>query len=164
MKSCCSASWIPQSRDPGPVPLPIATIASTPASRARASICSRSASNCFISRCAWESMNIGRWSLVIGCVVTGGSPVRLVVEVKKLALFQSRSHRHIFEETRKHSLPTFRRRGHNHSVRFQPPKFSRRKFRHDYHFPPDQQLWRIRLSDSSHNLANLGTQVDFEAQ
>src|SRR5580704_13242294 len=142
----------------------MAIIVSIPASRARATTCSRSASNCSISRCAWESTKMGRWSLVIGCVVTGGSPVRLVVEVKKLALFQSRSHRHIFEETRQHSLAALQRRGHNHSVRFQSPKFSRRKVRHDYHFPPDQQLWRIGLSDSSHNLANLGTQVDFEAQ
>src|SRR5579863_7691760 len=144
----------------------MATIVSIPASRARAIICSRSASNCSISRCAWESTKVGRWSLVISRSLCGDRrvAVRSVVEDKKLGLFKSRSHRHILEETRQHSLAAFRRRGHNHSVRFQSPKLSGRKVRHDYHFPPDQQLRRVRFGDSSHNLANLSTQVDFQAE
>src|SRR5579864_4057096 len=48
---------MPQSSDPGPVPLPIATTVSTPAARARSSIADRSAPNCSISGCAWESTN-----------------------------------------------------------------------------------------------------------
>ena len=64
---------MPQSKFTGPSPLPMATMVSTPASRARAITSSRSASKRWPSRWAWESMNIvarqsadGWWSLADG--------------------------------------------------------------------------------------------------
>src|SRR5579863_31021 len=58
MKSYFSASRIPQSASAGPSPFPIATMAESPASRARAITISRSESNRSPSRCACESTNI----------------------------------------------------------------------------------------------------------
>src|SRR5271170_4903432 len=55
-------------------------------------------------------------------------------------LLQSRPHRHIFEEAGQYGLPTLRRRGHNHSIRFQSAKFSRREVRYDDNFSSDQEL------------------------
>src|SRR6266576_3153496 len=68
MNSYVVASVMPQSNEPGPVPLPMATIVWTPVSRARASICSRSELNCSISRWAWESTNtlVGRSFVSLG--------------------------------------------------------------------------------------------------
>ena len=66
MKSYFSANRIPQSTCAGPSPLPMATIAATPASRARATTSSRSESNRSPSRWACESTNIGRQTSDLG--------------------------------------------------------------------------------------------------
>src|SRR5690348_14868974 len=67
--SCFSASSMPQASVPGPVPLPMATMVSMPAARARSSTWARSPSNCDISRCACESTNkaTSSWLLASSC-------------------------------------------------------------------------------------------------
>src|SRR5581483_2407774 len=85
-QSYFSASSTPHAREPGPVPLPMATMFSTPAARARSSTDWRSALNCSISRWAWESTNMSE----------GVSPK------EEWELLKPRADGDIFQEARQH--------------------------------------------------------------
>src|SRR5208282_4077279 len=125
------ASWMAQSSEPGPVPLPIATTVSMPACCARASMASRSASNCDISRCAWESTNKEKPLPRIGTDIHGSHQTTkkgiCVHPCKSVAvLFQSCADGNVFQEPRQHRRTLLaHRRSDDHPVRFQAAQLAR---------------------------------------
>src|SRR5437879_2355091 len=119
---------IAQSRVPGPVPLPMARIFTTPAARARSSISARSVSNLGPSRCAWESTSI---------------------------LLEASADRDVFEkagEDRQAFLAD--RSGDNHAVRLDSAQLSRLKIGNDDYFHSDDLLRRILFRDARNDSAN----------
>src|SRR6201987_1265985 len=141
MNSYFSASWMPQSKLTGPSPLPMATMVSTPASRARVITSSRSESKRWPSRWAWESMNTvvsnplvadGRWLMAkrrdrrprlssrakLGdAFIT--DELRATRHQPSAPLLQSRPHRHVLQDPSQHRLAAFERSGDDHAVRFE---------------------------------------------
>src|SRR5262249_11905115 len=80
-------------------------------------------------------------------------------------LLELGSHRNVLQESREHRLALIADRGsHDHTVRFEPAQLARLEVGHQNHFASDQLFRLVSQRDSRDDLADLGADVDFEAQ
>src|SRR6266700_5545957 len=110
---------------------------------------------------------MGSWAYISRAIRTNiSSTDRRVAPIRHLTRvsLQPRPQRYIFQKPRKHGSSTFERCCNDHSIRFQAPQLSWRKIGNDHDFASDQSFGGIRLCNASNNLANFGSEINFEPQ
>jgi hypothetical protein len=81
-----------------------------------------------------------------------------------ISLLQARAYRDVFQKAGEDWFAAFGRGGYDHAVRFQAAEFAGREVGHDYDLAADECFGLVGLRDSGHQLADFGSEIDFDAQ